>query len=53
MQEADRQLVEADDVRKLEKRIKEEGMNVNAVDEDGYTLLHWAATYGSEECLRV
>ena len=53
MQEADRQLVEADDVQQLERRIKEEGIDVNAVDGDGRTLLHIAAWYGSEKCLEV
>ena len=53
MQEADRQLVEADNVQQLKKRIQEEGLNVNAVDEDGWTFLHFAVWKGSVKCLRV
>lgn len=51
MQNADEDLVEADNADALERRIKE-GMDVNAVDEDGVTLLHRAAQ-DSVKCLRV
>ena len=52
MQEADKQLVKADDVQQLEKRLQQ-GLNVEAVDESGWTLLHWAAFCGSLNCLEV
>lgn len=45
--------MEADNADALERRIKE-GMDVNAVDEDGWTLLHFAAAWnGRVKCLRV
>jgi hypothetical protein len=53
MQDADKELVLADNVDALERRIKE-GMDVNAVDGNGWTLLHYATWKGgSVKCLRV
>ena len=52
MQRADRKLVKADNVQQLEKRLQQ-GIDVNAVDGLGRTLLHYAAWYGSWNCLTV
>lgn len=52
MLKADKRLVRVDNSIALERRM-EEGMNVDAVDEDGWTLLHFAAAEGSVKCLRV
>jgi hypothetical protein len=51
-EESDEELVVADNADALERRM-EEGMEVDAVDGNGYTLLHYAAGNGSVKCLRV
>jgi hypothetical protein len=52
MQWADKELVEADNADALEGRIQQ-GMDVNAEDGDGWTLLHGASLICSVKCLRV
>jgi hypothetical protein len=52
MQDADKELVLADNVDALERRIKE-GIDIDAVDGIRMTLLHLAAWNGSVKCLRV
>ena len=52
MQDADKELVWADNADALERRIKE-GIDIDAVDGIRMTLLHLAAWNGSVKCLRV
>jgi len=52
MKRADRDLVKEDNVKALEERIRE-GMDTDAIDQDGETILHVAAFYESIECLRL
>lgn len=52
MKRADKDLVKEDNVKALEERIRE-GMDTNAIDQDGETILHVAAFYESIKCLRL
>ena len=52
MQDEDEELVKADDAERLKRRI-EGGMNIEAEDGGGWTLLHVAAFNGSVECAKV
>lgn len=48
--EDDFDLVEDDDASALEERIRQ-GMDIDAPDDEGYTLLHVAASQQSVKCL--
>lgn len=52
MQQADEDLVDNDNANALEGRILD-GMEINAVDNTGATLLHLAAESGSVKCLKL
>ena len=52
MQDEDKQLVEADNVERLKRRI-DGGINIHAEGRLGSTLLHYAAENGSVECAKV
>ena len=52
MQEADRDLVVKDNADALEERLRG-GMDIDAANKNGWTLLHLAARHGSVKCMRV
>ena len=42
-----------EDKQTLENELRKIKFNVNMYDEDGYSLLHWAAKNGYIECIEV
>ena len=47
------EIVRSNDISKLELLIKDDYFDINTTDNEGFTLLHRAAQFGHQECLKL